>query len=86
MSPLVIRRTILAELAAAAPYAAPAEGLLNAVNDKVRPKLSLSELRGHLSWLLDHTMVDFLPDDIDPDNVNARRWLIKEAGLAALRR
>ncbi len=86
MTPAVIRLTILAELAAVAPYAAPTEGLLHAINDKIRPKLTLAQLKEHLSWLLDRSYVDFLPDDIDPKNVDARRWLIKEAGLAALRK
>jgi hypothetical protein len=86
MRPDVIRRTILAELRTVAPYALPVQQLLDQVNIRVRPAIKLTELKVQLSWLADQAMVGFLPDDFDPKNADARRWLIKEAGLAALSR
>ena len=85
MTPLTIRQTILRVLAAAKPYAVPAETLLSEVNRLVRPTLTVEQLREHLTWMLDRSMIDFLPDDLAPDDVDARRWHIREAGLAALR-
>lgn len=86
MTPLIIRRTILAELARSADFALPVEQLLEQVNLRLRPALTREQLQQHLSWLLDHAMIDFLPDELDRDNAAARKWLIREAGLAALKK
>ncbi len=83
--PLIIRRTILAELARSRQFALPREQLLTQVNVRLRPALTEADLAEHLGWLKDHDMVDFLPDDMDPNNAAAHRWLIREAGLAALK-
>jgi hypothetical protein len=73
-------------LAQAKPYAVPFETLLAEVNRLVRPALSAEALRGQLRPLLDGSFVDFLPDALDPDNEDARRWLLCEAGEAALKK
>lgn len=86
MTPLSIRLTVLSVLAQAQPYAVPQEQVLREVNLLVRPALTLAELVKHLAWLQRTQMVAFLPDDLDPANPDARKWLIKEAGLAALKK
>jgi hypothetical protein len=86
MSPLTIRLTILRTLKLNAPYAVPFETLLAEVNRLVRPPLTAEQLTTQLRVLLDAVMIDFLADDLDPDNETARRWLIKEAGEAALKK
>ena len=86
MTPIVIRKTILAELAGASPYMLPAEQVLTAVNVRVRPQLSEKELQGHLRWLADNRMVDCESDELDPKSESLRKWFILEAGRAALRR
>lgn len=83
--PLTIRLTILRVLDAARPYALPHETLVQEVNRLVRPALTAEQLQEHLSWLLDQTMVEFLADNLAPDDVTARKWFIKEAGQAALK-
>jgi hypothetical protein len=84
MTPQVIRTTILGQLASARPYALPQPMLLEAVNMLVRPQLSLGELVKQLSWLKAQDMVAFIPSDLEPDNADARKWTIKEAGMAAI--
>lgn len=86
MSPLTIRITILRVLANAKPYAVPFETLLAEVNRLVRPELTSEMLLVHVRKLLDAVMIDFLSDDLDKDNEAARRWFIKEAGEAALKK
>lgn len=86
MSPLTIRSTILRVLVQAKPYAVPAETLLEEVNRLLRPALTTEELRTELRVLLDGSRIDFLPDDLDPTNEDARRWLVREAGEAALKK
>ena len=85
MSPLTIKQTILRVLNVNRPYAVPAEQLLAEVNRLVRPALTAEELRPHLRFLLDRNMVAFLADELDPENQDARRWLIREAGQAQLK-
>lgn len=86
MSPAVIRRMILRALTLNAPHPTPFEGLLAHVNEVLRPKLQAAELTQHLRHMLDAGWIDFIADDFDAANEDARRWLIKEAGEAALRR
>lgn len=86
MSPATLRLTILRALKGNAPYATPFAGLLAHVNEVARPPVSAPELKDHLRRLLDGLMVDFLPDDLDPENEDARRWVLREAGEAALRK
>jgi hypothetical protein len=78
------RLVILRLLAAARPYALPQDTLHLQVNTLVRPPLEASDLMKHLSWLLDRQLVGFVPDPLDPDRTAARKWHIREAGLAAL--
>jgi hypothetical protein len=86
MTPRIIRQTILAELARSADYALLREQLLTQVNLRLRPQLTDDQLAAQLSALLDTGFVDFLPDEMDPDNAALRRWLIREKGLTALRK
>ena len=86
MSPLTIRRTILHVVAAAKPYALPQETLHQEVNRLVRPTLTLAELVKHLSWLNAQEMIGFLADEMEPENADARKWSIREAGLVALQK
>lgn len=85
MSPLARRLALLRILADVQPYALPAAQLLAELNRLVRPALSLVEFAELLSWLQGKAYIDFLPDALDPENAEARKWLIKEAGLAALK-
>lgn len=85
MTPLSIRLAILRLLLAARPYALPQETLLAELNRIVRPAIALPELVKHLSWLKAHDMVAFAADPMDPENADARRWNIREAGEVALR-
>jgi len=86
MTPQIIRRTILAELARDVKYAMPAVQLLEQVNLRLRPALTADELAKHLSWLLDREMVGFNADPIDPQDASLREWLIRSPGLTALQR
>lgn len=86
MNALTIRHAILRVLALAEPHPLPQGQLLAQVNELLRPTLAPAELTTHLSWLLDHALVDFLADAMDPENPEARQWLIRAPGLAALRR
>lgn len=84
MNPLSIRLCILRLLATAKPYALPQQTLLDEVNHSLRPPLSAADLLRHLSWLKTHDMAGFKADAIDPDNSDARKWFIREAGEVAL--
>lgn len=86
MTPLQIRHTILRVLEGVQPHALPLDALHAEVNRLVRPAVSATELKAHLSGLLDRAMIDFIPDPLDEKNPDARRWLIREAGLAVLRK
>ena len=81
-----IRRLILAELARNKTYAIPQPALLDLVNASVRPALTIGDLVKHLSWLKAQDMARFLPSALDPDNADARKWLITEAGEVALQK
>ena len=84
MSPQSIRLTVLRVLDTNRPYAVPQEQLLAEVNRLVRPALSLGDLVKHLSWLKASEHIAFQSDPMDPKNADARRWSIREAGIAAL--
>lgn len=86
MSPRSTRDLILRTLHAAEPYALPFEQLLAECNLQARPPLEDAHLTEGLTWLKEIRYVDFLTDAMDPQNVKARKWLITEPGLAALRR
>ncbi len=86
MTALQIRHAILRVLVTVDPQALPLDAVLPEVNRQVRPSISLDDLKGHLSWLLDRAMVDFIPDPLDEKNADARRWLIREAGIATLKK
>jgi hypothetical protein len=84
MTPPTIRISLLRVLAAAKPYAVPQATLLLELNQLVRPSLTVGDLVKHLSWLKARDMIGFLPDAMDPENADLRKWLIREAGEAAL--
>ncbi len=84
MNPITIRQTLLRLLAYSKPHPLPAETLLSEVNRLVRPALTAEELHTHLSWLLDRSLVGFMPDELAPDSFEETKWFIKEAGLTAL--
>ena len=44
----------------------------------------MADVAKHLSWLLDHEMVGFVSDPLDPDNSTTRKWHLREAGQAVL--
>ena len=81
-----LRIAVLTVLSASEPYALPHPQLLAEVNRLVRPAITSDQLKEILSWLIDKVFVDFLTDPLDPDNAEARRWFIREAGSAQLRR
>ena len=81
-----IRHTILSVLSLASPYALPASQLLRDVNRQVRPPIADgAALYLHMTWLLDRRLVDFLPDELDPEDGEANRWHITEAGKTTLK-
>lgn len=84
MSPHALRYTILRLLAAAKPYTLPQDTLLMHLNRLVRPPLEAADLMKHLSWLLDHDLAGFVADPLDPENLSARKWHLREAGEALL--
>jgi hypothetical protein len=85
VKPLSIRLAILSVLRENKPFMTPQVQLLRDVNLLVRPALSPADLVKHLSWLKAQAMVTFEPDPLDPDNADVRKWLIREAGEAALK-
>lgn len=85
ISPTTTRRALLRLLAAAAPYALPHEQVAAEAARLLRPPPAEAEVREQLTWLLDHSLVDFLPDPLEPESFTARRWLVTEAGLAVTR-
>lgn len=76
-----IRRAILRVLKEAQPFALPQVQLLEEVNRLVRPAISESDLQADLSWLKDREAVGFMTDPFDD---KARKWHVREAGLAML--
>ena len=84
MLPITKRLTILRILRDAQPYALPATQLQEELNRLTRPAVTPVEFAEHIGWLRDRAYIDFLPDALDPDNADARRWVLKEAGAAAL--
>lgn len=86
MNALSLRLAILRILKAAEPYAVPQETLHAEANRLVRPAISVDELKQHLSWLLDRGYADFIADPMDPENTDERKWIIKEPGLAVLKK
>lgn len=86
MKPNSIRNLILRVLKIAEPYALPVEQLLAECNLQARPPITEEQLLEHLNWLKAIQYVDFLPDAMDPENGATAKWLIREPGLALLRR
>lgn len=85
MTDKTIRVMILRALAGAKPFAVPTETLLVQINDAVRPALTADQIREHLTWLLDRSLIDFMSDDLSPEDAAARKWFIREAGVAAFK-
>lgn len=86
MKQVALSSVILRILDAASPYPVPQATLLSEANRAVRPPVQDSDWKLFLSIMLDRGFIDFLPDPLEPDNADERRWLIKEAGQAYLRR
>lgn len=84
MSPLVIRKTILAELKAYGAGITPA-GLLELVKTKL-PSTTLGDIIEELGWLRDHELAAFTPSPLDPDERALRQWTITTAGELALKK
>lgn len=85
MTVQALRLTILRTLAEVQPYALPAPQLFAELNRLARPPVSAVTFAEQIGWLHDRGLVDFLPDPMDPDNAEARKWFLKEAGAAALK-
>jgi len=87
MTTAQIRQAILQILADVAPHALPLSQLFAAINRQVRPPIAdPRSLHEHMSALLDMRYVDFLADEMDPNDGDLNRWLIKEAGQSYLLR
>ncbi len=78
------RLVILRLLSYAQPYSIPQDILLDELNRLVRPALTLGDLVKHLTWLKARDMAGYLPEPLDPDNPDARKWHLREAGRTAL--
>lgn len=84
MSPQVIRRTILAELASYGSGITPA-GLLELVKVKL-PQTTLGDIVEELSWLRDHSHVAYTASPLDPDDRALRQWTITTQGELTLKK
>ena len=84
MSAASLRTAVLRVLDRARPYALPASSLLDEVNQRVRPPVRAGELADTLGWLADQEMAGSRPDALAPEDAEARKWFIKEAGQNAL--
>jgi hypothetical protein len=84
MSPLAIRKTILAELAGAPPEGLTQAGLLTLVQLRLRG-LTMADLADELSWLRDHSLAAYAADPMDPDNREVRVWTVTMSGRASLK-
>ncbi|MBS0632023.1 MAG: hypothetical protein JSS11_08930 [Verrucomicrobia bacterium] len=78
------RLVLLRLLSYAQPYSIPQDILLDEVNRLVRPAITLGDLVKHLTWLKARDMIGYLPEPLDPDNADARKWHLREAGRTAL--
>jgi hypothetical protein len=80
-----LARAILDRLLICKPYALPEEQLATEVNGVVRPPAKAAEFKAALKSLnvADAPRIVLLRDDFDPE---ARKWIITEAGEAALLR
>jgi hypothetical protein len=80
-----LARAILDRLRVCKPYALPEEQLATEVNGVVRPPAKPAEFGAALKALTpaDAPRILLLRDDLDPES---RKWLITEAGEAALLR
>jgi hypothetical protein len=83
--PRTLSRAILDRLRLCKPYALPEEQLATEVNGVVRPPAKAAEFQSALQALntADAPRIILLRDDLDPEN---RKWIITEAGEAALLR
>ncbi|MCS6244657.1 MAG: hypothetical protein H2172_12460 [Opitutus sp.] len=84
MSPLVIRRTILAELAAYGSGLTPG-GLLELVKLKL-PATTLGDIADELSWLRDHQLAAYTANPLDADDRTLRQWTITTTGELVLKK
>lgn len=84
MSPLVIRRTILAELLA---YGSglTAAGLLELVRLKL-PATTLADVIEQLVWLRDYQMVACIDSALDPADRALRQYTLTTAGELILKK
>ncbi|MBC8010059.1 MAG: hypothetical protein H7067_08180 [Burkholderiales bacterium] len=79
MSPSLLRKVILAELAEAPAEGLTQTGLLMLVQQHA-PKTAMADLRDELAWLRDRTLAAFVADEFDQGNLDARTWTITTAG------
>lgn len=84
MSPLALRKTILAELR---DYGTglTAAGLLELVKTKL-PATALADVVEALGWLRDHELAAFTTSKLDPEDRAMRQWTITTAGELALKK
>lgn len=84
MNSTLIRKTILAELAAYGSEVTQPT-LLLLVQQRL-PKVALADLRDELAWLRDRDLVAYTADTFEPENRDARIWVITKAGELALKK
>lgn len=84
MSPMILRKTLLAELQA---YGAgiTAAGLHALVRGKL-PATTFGDVFEELVWLRDHQMAAYVESPLDPDDRALRQWTITTAGELALKK
>jgi hypothetical protein len=76
-----IRRTALAALEMAAPYALPDQTLWSHVSDLVRPPLSDVERQETEEFLMGRDFIRPVKDEMDPE---LKQWVITELGKSLL--
>jgi hypothetical protein len=84
MSPMILRKTMLAELRAYGAGLTPT-GLTALVQAKL-PATTLADITEELVWLRDHGLAACTPSPLDPDDRALRQWTITTAGELALKK
>lgn len=84
MSPIIIRKTVLAELAGAPPEGITQGALLTIVQTRL-PSVRMADLADELAWVRDHSLAAFTPNPLDEDNRELRAWAITSGGRLTLK-